>query len=263
MKTKNWMDLSPRDRKALSCVKTGVILHLMSTLPQGDSLSAEAVDKQNFRLNFSGGKSLRWQLQCSEGKLSVNEGNLSHGSLTLWGRKEEEIGALLTDRMGKVVPLPGSLRFASVAGIFKLLASRIPLYLGGEEGKKNKDFQTLLMLEAALMGVVQVANYDPYVQVRSRKMGDGLIEVSIEDRPEWTRFVEIDYGRFYLRKSSDEKPSARLIFQDRDTAHAILSNQVRAMSALGDGRIRIRGRLPLIQGLFPLLDRFSWLMSVN
>lgn len=263
MKTKNWMDLGPRDRKALSCVKTGVILHLMSFLPKGDVPSADAVKQQNFRLNFSGGKSLRWQLQCTDGSLSVNEGQLRHGSLTLWGRKEEEIGALLTDRMGKVIPLPGSFRFASVARIFKLLASRIPLYLGGEEGKKNKEFQTLLMLEAALMGVVQVANYDPYVQTRKRKMSDGIIEVYIEDKPEWTRYVEIDYGRFYLRKSCDEKPSARLIFQDKETAHAIFSNKVRAMSALGDGRIRIRGRLPLIQGLFPLLDRFSWLMSVK
>lgn len=257
------MELSPIELKSLSCIKTGVILHLMSCLPEGDSVSAETVKNQNFRLSFRGGKILRWQLQCKEGRLSVEEGNLSHSSLTLWGRKEKEIGALLSDRMGKVLPLPGSLRFASVARTFKTLAGRIPLYLGGEEGRKNKDFQTMLMLEAALMGVVQVAAFDPYVRVRKNKMGDGLIEVSIEGHPQWTRYIVIDYGKFYLRRKSDEEPSARLIFQDGETAHSLLSNKIRAMSALGDGRIRIRGRLPLIQGLFPLLDRFSWFMSVK
>jgi len=262
MRTKEWPKLSPETRKALSCVKIGVVLHLMTILPKEDKIARDTVSGQSFLLKFKGGKSLNWNLLCTNGELQVISGRLHGASLTLRGRREEEIGAMLTDRIGKVFPIPGSFRFLKVAKTFKTLASRIPLWLGGEEGKKNKPFQTELLLEAALMGVVQVANYDPYVQTRTSKMGNGLIEVNILDRPELTRYVDVDRGHFSLGRMEDEKVSARLIFQDAEIAHSLLSGQLRAMSALGDGRIQIRGKLPLIQGLFPMLDRFSYFMSV-
>ncbi|MFW5688359.1 MAG: hypothetical protein ACOC1U_02215 [Spirochaetota bacterium] len=53
------------------------------------------------------------------------------------------------------------------------------------------------------------------------------------------------------------QPNAILEFADRDAAIALLTGATPAMLALAERSVRIHGRLPMIQNLFPVLDRVS------
>jgi hypothetical protein len=46
-----------------------------------------------------------------------------------------------------------------------------------------------------------------------------------------------------------------------NTAFGLFTGSVVALNALGRGKISIRGKVPMIQTLFPLLDRFGEIMS--
>ena len=263
MAVRQWSRLNDGDFKALGMVKSGVILHLLTQLNRLDGQSRELAKGLNFRLVLSGGKGLRYQLNCRNGALSWSDRAAFFRDITLRGRSEGDIGAMLSGQKARILPLPGSLKFLKTAGTFQRLASRIQDFLGGEEGKNNRDVQTLLLLEAALCGVALVGNHDPYVSERVAHIGKGIIEVAVDDDPDWNRYLKIESGRFQYLNLRPGPARARLIFRDRETVHAVLSGSLRAMTALGDGRIRIRGRIPMIQGLFPLLDRFSLFMTLK
>lgn len=263
MKKKEWELLTPSTQDTLSLVKAGVILNLLVLLAKKDCKSTEILAKKKFILSFRGGERLSWILDCRKGRLSAREGRSMWPSLKLYSPKERGIGAMLSQKKAFVLPFPGFWSTGKALNCFKYLASRLPLFLGGEEGKKNPELQTELLLEAALNGVCQVGNYDNYVSTRIQKMGRGIIKVEVLEAKHLTRFIRIENRRLCLQNQCSEEVSASLTFQNQETARALLLGNLRAMSALGDSRIKIRGRLPLIQGIFPLLDRFSYLMSIK
>jgi len=43
----------------------------------------------------------------------------------------------------------------------------------------------------------------------------------------------------------------------------VLSGKRQAVVALGSGEVHIEGLLPLVQGLFAVLDRLSWYLGVE
>lgn len=264
MNKETWDKLNIEEKDTLGLVKSGVILHLLTVLNQEDPASKDIIGKSSFRLAFKAGSNLRRQLDSVNGILTSREKITFFRDLTLKGKTRGDIGALLTQKDAKIIPLPGSLKFLKAGKIFAALAKRIPEFLGGEEGKKNPALQTRLLLDAALMGVVQVGNYDGYVKKRLPKMGSGIIEVQVLGRDDLNRFIQMDNCHFSLISGAEKTDiTARLIFNREETVQALLSGKIRAMSALGDGRIQIRGKLPMIQGLFPLLDRFSFFMKVK
>ncbi|HCO48237.1 MAG TPA: hypothetical protein DIT55_01870, partial [Spirochaetaceae bacterium] len=56
---------------------------------------------------------------------------------------------------------------------------------------------------------------------------------------------------------------AILRFSSPESALAILSGKRQAVVALGAGEVTIAGLLPLVQGLFSVLDRLSWYLGVT
>ena len=73
-----------------------------------------------------------------------------------------------------------------------------------------------------------------------------------------------------MRKSGDgfatgdgpvEEPNAVLEFENRDAALALLTGETPAMLALAERSVRLYGRIPMIQNLFPILDRVAHYMG--
>ena len=58
-----------------------------------------------------------------------------------------------------------------------------------------------------------------------------------------------------------EKPNAELVFDSRETAEELLTGKLPAMLALAERKVRLFGRIPMIQNLFPILDRVAVYMG--
>jgi hypothetical protein len=118
-----------------------------------------------------------------------------------------------------------------------------------------------LYAEAALRGLAEVAARDPGVEERLRHAPDG--SVAVEAVGAFAMGLRKSGRRIELLPAAPESPNARLIFRDAETVVAVFSGARPAVVALGASELSIRGFLPLVQGLFAVLDRLGDYLAVE
>jgi len=110
--------------------------------------------------------------------------------------------------------------------------------------------------------VKEVAEQDPYVSRRVEGLPDGIIALRVADNDGLESRISKPHRSFtVVDKSDGRKPNAVLTFASTKTAYDLLKGNINAMTALGTTEVSISGRIPMIQDLFPILDRFGYLMS--
>jgi len=164
----------------------------------------------------------------------------------------------LSGGKGAVLPLPLAPSFARALKFFRTAARRAPALL--RDASVPAKTKAPLLLEATLAGLEAVC-HDPYLFPRLDHIPDGIELIraggaagAIEKRGRSMRMLD---------EIPRERPSAVLSFRDEDTAVKVLSGKRQAVVALGLGEVRIEGLLPLVQGLFGVMDRFSWYLDVS
>lgn len=162
---------------------------------------------------------------------------------------------------GVGTPLPlflGPGAFAALA-FFRAAAARLPSML--EDPSIDSAVKARLYAEAALRGLAEVAARDPGVEERLRHAPDG--SVAVEAVGAFAMGLRKSGRRIELLPAAPESPNARLIFRDAETVVAVFSGARPAVVALGASELSIRGFLPLVQGLFAVLDRLGDYLAVE
>ena len=135
----------------------------------------------------------------------------------------------------------------------------------------------------------EVANRDPWVAARVARIPDGTIAVGVSGDRGVTATVRVVRAEGGTRprlavepagvaasaetvggagpvggaRPAAVAPNAVLEFSDRQAAADLLTGATSAALALAEGRVRLRGRLPMIQHLFPVLDLVAWYLGGN
>lgn len=148
---------------------------------------------------------------------------------------------------------PAALRF------FRSAAARVPAML------KDKGLESALkarmLAEAALRGLAEVAARDPGLEERMRHVPDG--SVAVEAAGAFSLGLRKAGRRIEILGAAPQSPNARLSFRDAASAVAVFSGARPAVVALGAGEVSVHGFLPLVQGLFAVLDRLGDYLAVN
>jgi hypothetical protein len=114
---------------------------------------------------------------------------------------------------------------------------------------------------AAVRGLAAVGSSDPALAERLAHVPDGSVAVVADGS--FSLGVE-KRGRLIMASdAAPGQPSARLEFAGPESALAVLSGKRQAVVALGAGEVAIRGLLPLVQGLFGILDRMAEYLAVG
>ncbi|HET9655232.1 MAG TPA: hypothetical protein VFP72_07750 [Kineosporiaceae bacterium] len=113
-----------------------------------------------------------------------------------------------------------------------------------------------LLLAVALAATEQVANHDRSGRYTCGLLSDGCLAVEVG--PDTVHHVAVREHRLHVVQPSATPPRAALRFADLDVAGAVLSGRVSAMACLGDGRVALRGFIPLIDGFSRILDRVGF-----
>jgi len=163
---------------------------------------------------------------------------------------------VLSGNKGAVVPVPLGLGAFKALAFFRKASGRATELL--RERKTPEDVRARLMLAATLHGLEVVAS-DSYLARRMEIIPEGMVAV---------RAGEIEYfvekrGNAIHVIEAQRNPDAVLSFADYKSAIEVLSGKRQAVVALGSGEVRIEGLLPLVQGLFAVLDRLSWYLGVS
>jgi len=163
---------------------------------------------------------------------------------------------VLSGNTGAVVPVPLGLGAFKALAFFRKATGRATELLHAAETPEI--VRARLLLAATLHGLEVVAG-DSYLARRMEIIPEGMVAVRAG---EIEYFVEKRGNAIHVIEAV-QNPDAVLSFVDFRSVIDVLSGKRQAVVALGSGEVRIEGLLPLVQGLFAVLDRLSWYLGVS
>ncbi len=173
-------------------------------------------------------------------------------SLVLYFPRPIDLVRVLSGTRGRVVPIPTGLRFARAGASFRALTGQLTAAFADDQTRPR------MLLLATLFALEQVARHDPYVAARLARIPHGTIMVTMAN----TRALIVrDANGLSVRAGQttgdgvEASANAELEFADTDTALALLTGKISAAIALAERRVLLHGRIPMIQNLFPIIDR--------
>jgi hypothetical protein len=180
-------------------------------------------------------------------------------SLVLRFASHKAAARILGGGGGLPLPLPlGPGAFAALA-FFREASTAVPAML--RDSATDTELKACLLAEAALRGLAEVLARDPGIEERLAHIPDGL--VSIEAPGAFSLGLRKAGRCATIAEGALESPNARLRFASAAAAVAVFSGARPAVVALGSGEVSIRGFLPLVQGLFAVLDRLGDYLAVE
>lgn len=183
--------------------------------------------------------------------------------LTLLFLSARDCARVLDGAKGRVLPIPGGLGAGRALRFFRAAAAEAPRILRSPDTPAS--VRAALLLEAAVSALVETAASDPYVAPKLEHAPDGLVVVDAGEgvrralRKEGTRLQSVPVPG----PDGTVRTDAVLAFRDPEAAVAVLSGKKSAITALGACEASIRGLVPLVQGLFAVLDRASRYLAVK
>ena len=158
---------------------------------------------------------------------------------------------------GKANPIPtkGFLKLGFLKTTFVQLADRLTRVLRpSAEDLKDPAFarlSTVLTAYAAFFAVPELAFYEASAKRCAERMRDGVIRVEVQDGPAISLVVQD--GLMRATKEEKRPVSALMHFDSIETAGGILSGTLDSYAALGAGKLRVQGYIPLVDNLNKIL----------
>lgn len=158
-------------------------------------------------------------------------------------------------------PRPNLMALLHMAKLTKIdqVLGRLEHYLKPQDDLLNdRDafaFCVKLSIYALTYGIREVGEYDPELNVISPGLPEGTLAINVIDGP--SSSVTVKNGKFFPAKGPAQKPNAILEICDLETAWAMIQGRLDIFAAVGGSKIKIRGFVPLLDGINPLMDRLS------
>ncbi len=245
---------TPRD-KTVAAVRSGVVSSLIDELIALDENLAASLPSGKYAVTLAAPDSVRRFISFNGGKRGV----------LLWFPRHRDMTAVLSGGKGTLIPLPTGPGFFKALKAFQRSAGAVVAAMDVNPDIPDTpalEKKTRLLLRAALRGVCEVYNHDHWVAARASHIPEGRIGIGVAGRKDISGVIVVNKGLMILeREPSEEGVNAFLEFSDVKVCHAVLTGVEPALGALGEGRVMTKGKLPMIQGLFPLLDRFGEIMK--
>jgi len=269
--TRNIDVLSREEAAILAGIRMSVTAHLVAEAALVDG-SLAALCAAPFTLSLAAvGVRGKAKLICRDGKVSAWSGDLdgvsargAAGGMLLFPGARACARSLAGGR-GMIIPLPFGAAFPRAIKFFKAAASRAPTLLRSPDLPPS--IKARLLLAATVHGLAAVAG-DPWLEKRMSHFPDGIVLIGAGDAlflmQKEGRSIRLLQNATEGVESADPSraPDATLRFSSPESAIAVLSGKRQAVVALGAGEVTIAGLLPLVQGLFSVLDRLSWYLGI-
>lgn len=294
-------DLTAAELRVLARIRLAVTARLVAAAASRDPALAE-LSSRNFRLTLRVPGLPRAVVACLEGRVSAWAGGEAPAlrlpaDLTLLFPSARDCCRVLDGAPGRVLPIPGGLGAGRALRFFRAAAAAAPRILKSPDTPPA--VRAELLLEAAVSALIETAAEDSYVRPRLEHAPDGTVVVDAGEnvrralRKEGTRLQLVPMpgtatgpgagpkdgvGAEAAVRSGADRPGegrgnpartdavridAILAFRDPAAAVAVLSGKKPAVTALGACEASIRGLVPLVQGLFAVLDRASRYLAVQ
>jgi hypothetical protein len=164
------------------------------------------------------------------------------------------------DGSGTPIPLRGFTRLRFLTKEFPKLTDRLEYYLKpSDELLESRDYlamNTRLTLNTAVYAVRELALLDPVGKACAPAIRDGAILLKVlPDGP--AAHLRSFNGSLEPGKGDVERPMASLLMNGFQVANDFLNGKTDIFSAVVTGDVMIRGQIPMLDNVSPILDRIT------
>ena len=241
------------DQTTLARVNLFAVLRSLEGLPAHDGEAASIASGRREVLQFSVGGVGAARLALGEGRIEFRPG-AGACSIKLWFPRPESLNAMFAGT-GSPIPLKGLTKISYLTGPFTALTDRLGHYLRATpellRDQAYRDANASLSLSAAVYALCEIGNSDRAGRLNAARMPDGEIFLGAGGGPELT--VVARGGSLECRKGAPERPRARMVFSDLESAGAMLRGELDSYAAIGSGRLVLGGFVPMLDNLNKVL----------
>ncbi len=242
------------------------ILPLLQDIAAHDAAVRETIATWDFPLQFrlaEGGATT--SLIFKKGTVTARCGSFSGFTPALTFRDSAFLNEVFQGKTEKnpTPNLPGIFKAKQLMQVDKVLG-RLEHYLKpgpeqlGDPG--TFAFCVRITLFAMAFGIKVVGEHDPETRPIALNLPDGTVEMRIAGGDP-AAHLKIAGGLFEAQRGPADKPNAVLEFSDLQTAWDTFQGNLDTFAAVGGGRVRLRGFIPLLEGINPLMDRLAFYLS--
>ncbi len=240
-------------------------LHLHAVLPALEALSRlvpaarDAIADANFALGLRVADGPSAMVTAVGGVLRVEPALASSGGAVLHFFQPRHLNAIFRQRSA-VPPLPvrGWLQLARLRPFLRLAKVLDATLQPSEAALANAEFRRnhlLLSFQVALRAVPIVAREDSLARRALASTPPGLLAIRIPNL-DFVAWLDWRDGRLTSQLGEPTLPAtATVTIRDEETARLLLVAGIDPQAALGLGRVRVDGLIPLADGLDVLLHR--------
>jgi hypothetical protein len=241
------------DQTTLARVNLFAVLRSLEGLPAHDSEAAAIASGRREVVQFSVGGVGAARLAIGEGRIEFRPGP-GASSIKLWFPKPASLNAMFAGT-GSPIPLKGLTKIAYLTGPFTAFTDRLSHYLKPTSellrDKAYRDANASLSLLAAVYALCQIGDSDHDGKLNAGRMPDGEIFLGAGGGPELT--VVAKGGSLECRNGAPERPRARMVFSDLESAGAMLRGELDSYAAIGSGLLVLGGFVPMLDNMNKVL----------
>jgi len=246
-----------KDQTALAYINMFAVLKDLEMLCELDKeAKALASPKAPVSIGFNVGNGPQATLTFAEGKCTMTEGLSGQIKLKL---ANPEAFNLMVDGKKNPTPYGGFTKLKFLMNDFTKLTDLLNKYLRAEEkALRDRAFyekSTTMMFYLIANALSAIGNYDRLGKLSASKIPDGTIAMEIAGGP--CAEITIKNGHMTTANHKAANPRAYMVFGDFETARGLFDGTTESMSALAEGKLVMKGFIPMIENLNKVLDRVA------
>lgn len=250
------------DREAvMSYINVFAVLKNFEELVKVDPVSSGLIAGKKIAIRFVVKNGPTAVMRFENGNVNLERGR-GKANIVLYFTSPEHFNKMMSGQANPI-PLKGLTKISFLTGTFSRLAERLEYYLRADDEKlKDKDYfraNTEMTAYAAFFALSEIGNRDETALHSCHAIPEGKILVKVQDGPSLT-VIKKDNSLITV-KGEPEDPRCILSFSSLESAHQVLNGKLDTFTALATGQMEMRGFIPMIENMNPILDQVADYLS--
>lgn len=242
------------DSKVKARCNLFAVLRGIEYLVEQDGECAELIKGKDISIQFNVKNGPKGNIRFKDGRAEMKEG-AQKSTIHLFFTSPDHFNKMI-DGKSNPIPLKGFTKIGFLTGPFMKLADKLNYYLRpqGDVLQNSEYFRinTEMTAYTAFFALAEIGNHDSMGRLSAKRMPEGVLQVSIEKGI--GVHILVQKGVLSCIKGHHQDPRAILSFKNLEAAHKVLNGAMDTYTGLGNGDMSMRGFIPMLDNMNPLLD---------
>lgn len=242
------------DELTKACINLHSVLRNMEDLCQLDSEAHSLIQDKNISILFSVKDVPKALLSFKNGKCTMVKGEGPH-DMKLYFKSPKHFNQMIEGKANPI-PLKGFTQINFLKNEFTNLADKLNYYLKPTDKLlKDPDYaniNTILTAYTAFFALAEIGNNDKLGKLNASRIPNGVVSISILNGGPSISLIA-KQGRLRAKKGVGPNARAMMTFDTLETANGVLNGKLDSYTCIGDGRVAIKGFIPMVDNMNKLL----------